>query len=670
MDVSRVAVEAALSASMMDIDTTTTDIAASASSKFVAGKLLRRVEKKSYADLSTAQESRKIEREADFVQVKEHAENIDGDEEEKDGEEKKCEEEEEAYEEEVEPQEEDEAEEEVKEESQKRRNPSRHAKAITNERIAIHHAGRPPVQPKASLIDEILNSIITLDLNRSPLGFSINKVRSYIKKNSTFTYHVNRFNKAWREIVDDQLLYNVGNDANRWKMDRPRVADRNKRLTKDHKKNAAKKPDFPESGDEDEDVMIVDKPPTNLIDPAQSLLNHLRDALSPWKSQIEYAEAHAANENVFPNNAASSSHSRSAAAASSSSSLLGERRSRRQSSLLPDEIAANADHSYEETKDSSSAEPAKPTATRRASSRHNKTGDERKEKIDQDEDVIMTDVAPAAAPSSNNASSSSLVEMKSPEIDTHAVVSFLESRGSGLLSDFALFSVLRQPSGKLHFTQIKEALKQLKHLPDDFLHWSLDESRGSTSAAASASHMMDTGDVEEEHMSQTPIRSPLEMALESLVQRGMLSSSSRREYRATPAANEMAKSAAPTVEIRATKKSGKGSRGNSAQSLHTAQLRSIKMQLSFKQTAFIKQHLDVFAPFITNTKLRAQYHLPATIAPRTADDPIPTTKVEYPLYPIPKSIQSPELVREYQVKGFSFLAHLHDNGASAILAGH
>lgn len=555
----------------------------------------------------------------------------------------------------------DDDEEDEAEEPLDRRHLSRSAKTTGLDRVS--RSVRPSqvrAAPKVTLVDLIIAGIVDLDLNRVKGGFTIQKVRLHLQRADP-ALTTPRFNKGWYQAVSESILYNPGDDANRWKMDRTMVEARHdarehattrratnhgsssKHTQKPHSRNV--------SDDDDDDVIMLQSAAASkapiFVDPAVALFKHLRDALSPWRDQIEASEARAQQHGA-------SAHTTDDAA-ELSAHPAAERRSRRQSGLTPD--ATMSEHKQAENPDaipvsSLSSLTVKPIRSSGGECEHK---EEKKSppppSPKEEEDVLMVDAA--------DHPSDAIVA------DDESVSRYLSHKGQSILLHFALFSVLRAPNHKLTLTQLRDALQRLPHLPAAFFRWAI--SPATSGVAASSESAVDD---HKEPLNAPRVPSPLETALAQLVSLGHLQQNhaARRleEYRATTLALDSARTAAPSVQLRVPKRGGRGS--SQAQMAHAAEMRALKLQMSLTQTAFIERHLAVFAPFITNPKVRAIYRLPATLPTRTAEDVVPTTTVEFAHYPVPAIISSPDLVRDYQIRGFSFLAHLHDQGASAILA--
>jgi hypothetical protein len=281
---------------------------------------------------------------------------------------------------------------------------------------------------------------------------------------------------------------------------------------------------------------------------------------------------------------------------------------------------------------------------------------------DEDSDTMMEDVpvAVAAAPVGTAAA---------PTASDAQVASFLRQRGQSMLSDFLLLSIMRAPHQKITLQAMQDALGTLQHVPPAFVEWAHTPSTAAPAAAAAAA----------DDASAAPVRSPLEACLEQLVSRGMLhapSSSRDHSYRASSAANDLHRKSEPLLAGTAKKATnggggggeGRGSRKSRAQMEHEAKLRSLRQLMLLRQQGFVEAHKTVLGPFITAPKERARHHLPPTLRSDATDVEHKAVVHDFPMHPVPTCIEQPELVRDYQKKGFSFLADLHDKGAAGILS--
>jgi hypothetical protein len=234
-----------------------------------------------------------------------------------------------------------------------------------------------------------------------------------------------------------------------------------------------------------------------------------------------------------------------------------------------------------------------------------------------------------------------------------------------MLSDFLLLSIMRAPHQKMTLQAMQDALGTLQHVPPAFVEWALTPSTAAPAASAAAA----------DDASAAPVRSPLEACLEQLVSRGMLhapSSSRDHSYRASSAANDLHRKSEPLLAGTAKKAAnggeGRGSRKSRAQMEHEAKLRSLRQLMLLRQQGFVEAHKAVLGPFITAPKERARHHLPPTLRSDATDVEHKAVVHDFPLHSVPTCIEQPEMVRDYQKKGFSFLADLHDKGAAGILS--
>ena len=426
------------------------------------------------------------------------------------------------------------------------------------------------------------------------------------------------------------------------------------------------------------------------IDPAGPLFARLLDSISPFRTQIEQSRKRAAED---PTYAASV-----AAAATSSSTRRSTRRNTTDVAATEDDvvdISRSEQQDGEERKVAAAGAsvPISSLSTLKVSHKSataTDAGGESEAKEQQADDATMHDAS----------SSSASAAAAAPEEKSQEVSAYLRVHGPALLRDFVLLSILESPGHKLSPKALEAALERTPHLPRAFVHWAILSDVDAPSVADDPSE--ETGDEamagdNGEESKQAPAsasapaaaaehvaQSPLELCLALLCSSGMLHkpaslrASADSAYRATAAALE-SRHAAESVRLRTSmsvpgqKRTGRGQR-TAAQVAQAAEMRSLKLQFALKQNAFIEAHKDVFGPFITNKAERAKHNLPplsldASSVGRSDEENLHHKPYVFPgaIYPAPKSIHNAELMRPYQLKGMSFLAHLHDNGAGAIL---
>lgn len=581
------------------------------------------------------------------------------------------------------PGEEDEEEEDEEEEDEEdeyeefpRRRLSRSAKTAGLERR--EQAKRATTPPKQSLIDHLCQLVLSEELNRPRKGFTVQKARIRLQKQLP-AVSTAKFNVAWAECVERQFVYNVLNDAKMWKFDVQRYRDTQAAKQKGAKaakhtpaaqaKRRASIDEVPMSGDEDDVVLIspTAKTPASVLypDPTIALFKQLR--ASPWKAEIERSEQAEAERERREREAAQAAKANAKQSARPISAAapprppifnpLAERRSRRQSGLLPDGVLQQIAEmeAAEERKHQAQADTTPPvsslstlTVKQPAFSEHKEERRRAPSPTDDDGDVEMKDATPPAPPTD------------APPADAL----FLRSQAPGLLSEFLLFTILR--ASKMNLKELRSAVEKVRHLPQTFKAWALQEEAEPDPEEATREESKE-GDVAMSGASSVA-SSPIVSSLDELVSRGLVSrhSAPRRgtDYLPTSLATEQVKSLA--VPILTPTKLGRGKRSAAAMQ-HAEEMRSLKAQMAVRQISFLAKHKAVFAPFCTSNKLRAALGLGPLLA-RQPTDATPTTVVDYPLLPIPTLLKDQHLIRDYQVKGFSFLAHIHDHGASAILA--
>jgi len=587
---------------------------------------------------------------------------------------------------------------------------SRSAKTASQERVreqiqqravSVSHSHAP------TIVERLCLAVDTLKLFRKPGGFVAARLRNFLCSDEEGV-DKKAFSRAMDKALDLGLLVKVDSEASekcpRYKLDRPAFHRyQNPAPQKRHSEGGSRRNSLPESGD-DSDVVPVNRAGIRVaaaaavavadafLDPTAQLLSQLKDAVCPWNTQVRESErnrgkrvsaAVAVPLSQQPTRRSSrrnadlvelrpfeiaehkSQRNSSAAAAavrmedvpapvsvkhapslpvSSLSSLKGVPVSSLSSLPRPDENGALAANKHEHADDGEDDDEVE-----------RKEGpDAAAAKAEEDEDDTHMEDAPAASAAAAGASSAT-------EFDTR-VSSFLRQRGQNMLSDFLLLSILRAPQHKMALDELQVSLAQQAHVPPAFVEWALH----STPAASG-------GDA---------APSPLEACLAQLVSTGMLQApgiSRDRSYRATTAALDVHKQSAKgdgalLATVSAADANGTKSRGGRNKSRanleHDAKLRTLKQLMSLRQQGFVEAHKGVLGPFISNPKERARHHIPLSLRSDVppSDESRKTIVHDFPLHPIPSSIVHPELVRPYQIKGFSFMADLHDKGAAGILA--
>jgi len=548
---------------------------------------------------------------------------------------------------------------------------SRTAKLVGSERVrqsirqSVERRGAHP--PTPPLTERIVACLRELGLQRHRNGFTMAKVRNYMMKEDE-ELTTKRFKHGWEKAADAGILRPViqgkrddddddddDEEGGRkrghwWRLDRQTINEIEKAKKREargarSRRNSTSSESMDGSDAEDaSDSHYAALPSTAgswqtkslFLPPGDALLLHLSDGISPFRQQIEESkqqqtakEAEEAKLKEQEGQQEQEQEGESGEGEHKAPPANTGRRTRSGRRIADDD---------EENGDDDTAEPKE----------ESKEAVEKSMEADNDGDAVMTD-ANDATPSTTSIS---------PEQE-QAQRDYLKHRGPALLRDFILGSILAAPQHKLSLAQLQESITALPHLPTAFAQWAL---HGDAEDA-----MMDES--KEECKRDQEIASPLETCLQLLATLKLIHkpiSARSQEYRAT----SMAIDYGGTIQVPRGIVSGRGHSRGRMQVAHALHLRGLKVQMGLKLRAFVHDHRDVFAPFVTNHKECQLYGFDDSLRSDTVinEEDRPKLSHDFPIYPIPKAIAAPEMMRDYQLKGFSFLAHLHDNGAHGILA--